>query len=194
MGEKNESQVHKDVVVADFEAAKDKKDKKHYVLDYPIEFAGEEVTELWMRRPTVADKVAAEAQVKDNNPYEITLNMLASTCGVDIEMLMEMDEEYDLRQLADLFDSMSEEADIEKNVLTLKYPFESKKGKRITELKMRRPTARDSLDFKNELMNEKLARLCGYKRQDFLDMDLKTDWLGLEEIYISFRRAKPKRR
>lgn len=170
----------------------------HYDLDYPIEARnhdGEMVTfsRLSMRRPTLLDKVVAEKQVKNTQSYEATAIMLGNLCNVPTDAIWELDEEFDLLNLVKKFNEMGEEPTTENsNTLVLKYPFEID-GKPVTKLTMRRPKARDTLEFKDEPIGEKMARLCGYELNQLHGMDLKTDWLGLESVYNSFRKRKPKR-
>ncbi len=179
--------------VADFAQAQERQNRIRFDLSYPVESADGEVKELWMRRPTLLDKVVAERRVKDNNSYEKIAIMLAQCCGVDEDIIWEMDEEYDLRQLVDTFNELEEDAETEgDNTLVLKYPFEHD-GQRIERITLRRPKARDSLEFGDEDIGEKIARLAGFELKDLHEMDLKTDWLGLESVYLSFRKRKPGR-
>lgn len=179
--------------VADFSEAASRGDKKRYQLQYPVELGGQTITELWMRRPTLFDKVVAERQSSDSHSYEATANMLANICEVDPEAIFEMDEEYDLRQLVSLFNAFEEPAVTEgENTLILSYPIEVR-GQRLERLTIRRPKARDSLEYKDEKDGERMARLCGYQLKELHDMDLKTDWVGLERIYASFRQRRLQR-
>ncbi|RVU83839.1 phage tail assembly protein [Leucothrix sargassi] len=170
----------------------------HYDLEYPIEARnhdGELVTfkKLSMRRPTLLDKIVAEKQVKDAQSYEATAVMLGNICNVPTDAIWEMDEEFDLLNLVKKFNEMGEEPEIEShNTLVLKHPFDID-GKLITKITMRRPKARDTLEFADEALGEKIARLCGYEKSQLHAMDLKSDWLGLESVYNSFRKRKPKR-
>ena len=184
--------------VVDLDAVKAAALLTHYDLEYPIEARnhdGELVTfdKLSMRRPTLLDKVVAEKQVKDAQSYEATAIMLGNLCNVPTDVIWELDEELDLMNLVKKFNDMREEPVIEShNTLVLKYPFEID-GKLVTKLTMRRPKARDTLEFAGESIGDKIARLCGYDQNQFHGMDLKTDWLGLESVYNSFRKRKPKR-
>lgn len=170
-----------------------------YDLEYPVEGlndAGEMVihSQLFMRRPTLLDKVLAEKQTKDKTSYQGTAIMLAAVCGVDESVIYELDEELDIVKLVERFNKFEEEPEIAgENTLVLKYPLTAN-GKKIEKLTLRRPKARDSLEFGDESLGDKIARLCGYDQKDLYEMDLKTDWLGLEKIYSSFRKRKPKRK
>lgn len=184
--------------IASMDAARDKKGKAKYALEYPVitkDDAGNEVeiTELWMRRPTLFDKVVAERQSKDPKSYEATATMLANVCAVNPDVIWDLDEELDLTGLVAVFNGLEEAPEIENNnTLKLRYPFEID-GKLIDSLTVRRPRARDTLEFKDESVGEKLARLCGYSQSDLNKIDLKSDWMGLEQIYVSFRKRKSKR-
>ena len=146
-----------------------------------------------MRRPTLLDKVVAEKQVKNAQSYEATAIMLGNLCNVPTDAIWELDEEYDLLNLVKKFNEMGAEPTIEnRNTLVLAHPFEID-GKRVTELTMRRPKARDTLEFADEPIGEKMARLCGYELSQLHGMDLKTDWMGLEALYNSFRKRKSQR-
>lgn len=176
--------------VVDFAEAKAKQDKKRYCLEYPITAAnGEVIEELWMRRPLLRDKQVAEWQADDNNNYELTTRMFASVLDQPLSVIEELDEELDLMELLKVFKSFKDKPKIEGETLTLKYPL-TINGKTVEKITLRRPKTKDSLNFKDEKLGEKIARLAGYRLEDLLDMDLQTDWLGLDAIYGSFRKRK----
>lgn len=176
--------------VVDFAEAKAKQDKKRYCLEYPITAAnGEVIEELWMRRPLLKDKQVAEWQADDNNNYELTTRMFASVLDQPLSVIEELDEELDLMELLKVFKSFKDKPKIEGETLTLKYPL-TINGKTVEKITLRRPKTKDSLHFKDEKLGEKIARLAGYRLEDLLEMDLQTDWLGLDAIYGSFRKRK----
>lgn len=182
-----------ETTLVDFATAKAHQDKKRYQLEYPITNGkGETITELWMRRPLVRDKQVAEWQAPENNGYEITTRMFASVLEQPLEVIEELDEELDLMELLKVFDSFKDKPKVHGSTLTLKYPI-NVNGEVIENLTLRRPKTKDSLKFQEEKLGEKIARLAGYRLEDLLDMDLKTDWLGLEQIYLSFRKRTPQR-
>lgn len=178
--------------VVDFVEAKVKQDKKCYRLEYPITTEkGEVIEELWMRRPLLRDKQVAEWQADDNNNYELTTRMFASVTEQPLTVIEELDEELDLMELLKVFRSFRDKPKINGETLTLKYPL-TIKGKIVEQITLRRPKTKDSLNFKEEKLGEKIARLAGYRLEDLLEMDLQTDWLGLDAIYSSFRKRKPR--
>ena len=175
----------------DFAAAKANQDKKRYRLEYPITTEqGETIHELWMRRPLLRDKQVAEWQSDDTSQYEMTTRMFASVLEQPISVVEELDEELDLMELLKVFKSFKDKPKIDGDTLTLKYPL-TINGKIVEKLTLRRPKTKDSLNFKEEKLGEKIARLAGYRLEDLLDMDLQTDWLGLDAIYGSFRKRQP---
>ena len=184
--------------VTNIKDAADRKGKTRFALEYPVttkDDTGEDVvtSELWMRRPVLFDKVVAERQAKDASSYEATAIMLGNVCEVATDVIWELDEELDLVNLVAAFNAMEEPPEIDgENTLVLRYPF-TINDEEVKTLTLRRPRARDTLEFKDEQLGEKIARLCGYRQSDFNKMDLKSDWMGLENIYLSFRKRKPKR-
>lgn len=170
-------------------------DKKRYPLEYPItNTKGEIVTELWIRRPLLRDKQVAEWQAPENDPFEITLRLLSAVTEQPLELMEELDAELDMVALLNLLSkSYKDQPQIEGNTLILKYPI-AVQGKNIERLTLQRPKAKDSLQYKDEKAGEAMARLCGYRIEDLLDMDLMTDWLALEKIFNTFRKKQPQRK
>lgn len=178
--------------VVDFAETKAKQDKKRYRLEFPITTEqGETIQELWMRRPLLRDKQVAEWQSDDKNQYEITTRMFASVLEQPLAVIEELDEELDLMELLTVFKSFKNQPKIEGDTLILKYPL-TINGKKVEKITLRRPKTKDSLNFKDEKLGEKIARLAGYQLEDLLEMDLQTDWMGLDAIYGSFRKRKPR--
>lgn len=178
--------------VVDFAETKAKQDKKRYRLEFPITTEqGETIQELWMRRPLLRDKQVAEWQSDNKNQYEITTRMFASVLEQPLAVIEELDEELDLMELLTVFKSFKNQPKIEGDTLILKYPL-TINGKKVEKITLRRPKTKDSLNFKDEKLGEKIARLAGYQLDDLLEMDLQTDWLGLDAIYGSFRKRKPR--
>lgn len=174
--------------VIDFAAAKANQEKKRYKLEYPL---SSEVTELWLRRPILRDKQVAEWQSTDNSAMEQTLRMIASITDVNLELIEELDAELDLVSVIELLNkTYKTKPNIDGNTLLLKYPI-TVNGKTVDRLTLQRPKAKDALQFKDEKVSEGMARLVGYRIEDLMDMDLLTDWLGLEQIYNSFRKRQP---
>lgn len=178
--------------IVDFAETKAKQDKKRYRLEFPITTEqGETIHELWMRRPLLRDKQVAEWQSDDKNQYEITTRMFASVLDQPLAVIEELDEELDLMELLTVFKSFKNQPKIEGDTLILKYPL-TINGKKVEKITLRRPKTKDSLNFKDEKLGEKIARLAGYQLEDLLEMDLQTDWMGLDAIYGSFRKRKPR--
>lgn len=168
-------------------------DKKRYQLEFPITNGkGETITELWMRRPLVRDKQVAEWQAADEEQFEITLRLLASVADQPLEVMEELDSEFDMMQMLNVLNHFKTNPQIDGNTLLLSYPI-TIKGQTIERLTLQRPKAKDALQYKNEKMKDAMARLVGYRIEELLDMDLLTDWLALEQIYLSFRKRQPKR-
>ncbi len=64
--------------------------KTKITLDYPVELAPHpKVTEMWMRRPKVADELAAKK--KHSDPADIEIFLLATLTGQAVEVIQEMD-------------------------------------------------------------------------------------------------------
>jgi len=168
----------------------EKLDKLTHPLLFPFTYGGNEVTEFVMRRPKLMDKHLAESRSEDD--FDVMVDILSAVCGVEEDLLLEMDEEYDFAKLIDLFKRFKETADIEANTLILTYPFTlpakgKNKARDITEITLRRPNLKDSMSYKKEKIGDKIARLAGFKKRELLGMDLKTDWEGLIKIYNSFQ-------
>lgn len=176
-------------------AAKAHADKKRYALEYPItDSHNKTITELWLRRPTVRDKQVAEWQSDDNAPYEVTLRLLAAITEQPLEVIEELDAELDMVEMLSVLNkSFKDKPSIDGNTLILKYPIVIN-GKTVERLTLQRPKAKDALQFKDEKVSEGMARLVGYRIEDLLGMDLLTDWLGLEQIYTSFRKRQHQRK
>lgn len=181
--------------VIDFATAKANQDKKRYRLEYPItDDTGKMVDEVFMRRPLLRDKQVAEWQSADDAPFEVTLRLLAAVTDQPLEAIEELDSELDMVEMLNVLNkAFKAKPKIDNNTLTLSHPIEIN-GKTIDKLTLQRPKAKDSLNFKDEKVSEAMARLVGYRIEDLLDMDLLTDWLGLEQIYLSFRKRQPKRK
>lgn len=181
--------------VVDFAEAKAKQDKKRYRLEYPITAAnGEVIEELWMRRPVLKDKQVAEWQAPENDQTEVTLRMLATITDQPLEVIEELDSEFDMLEMIQLLNkSFKAKPQIDGNVLILRYPMVIN-GKTIDHLTLQRPKAKDALTYKDEKVSETMARLVGYRIDDLMEMDLLTDWLGLEQVYLSFRKRQLKRK
>ncbi|TAN61089.1 MAG: phage tail assembly protein [Magnetospirillum sp.] len=74
--------------------------KTKITLDYPVELAPHpKVTEMWMRRPKVADELAAKK--KHSDPADIEIFLLAALTGQAVEVIQEMDL-FDYDKLQDI--------------------------------------------------------------------------------------------
>ncbi|WP_298606952.1 phage tail assembly protein [uncultured Thiothrix sp.] len=180
--------------VINFAEAKAQQDKKCYRLEYPITTEkGEVIEELWMRRPLVRDKQVAEWQSSEEALFEVTLRLLAAVTEQPLDVMENLDSELDMAEMLDLLNkSFKSQPKVDGDTLILSYPI-TIKGKAVERLTLQRPKAKDALTYKNEKVREAMARLVGYRIEDLLEMDLLTDWLGLEQIYLSFRKRQPKR-
>lgn len=178
--------------VVDFAEAKAKQDKKRYRLEFPIMTENGEITEFLMRRPLVRDKQVAEWQAADEDQFEIYLRLLASVSDQPLDVMEELDSEFDMVQMINLLNQYKLSPKIDGNTLLLSYPI-TIKGQTIDRLTLQRPKAKDALQYKGEKNRDAMARLVGYRIEDLLEMDLLTDWLALEQIYLSFRKRQPKR-
>lgn len=180
--------------VIDLASAKLQNDKKRYRLEFPIHTEQGELSELWLRRPTVRDKQVAEWQSDDNAPYEVTLRLLAAITEQPLEVIEELDAELDMVEMLSVLNkSFKDKPSIDGNTLLLKYPIVIN-GKPIDRLTLQRPKAKDALQFKDEKVSDGMARLVGYRIEDLLGMDLLTDWLGLEQVFNTFRKKQPQRK
>lgn len=179
--------------VVNFAEAQASQDKKRYRLEYPIATENGEITEMWLRRPVLRDKQVAEWQAADEDSFEITLRLLASVAEQSLDVMEELDSEFDMMQMLNLLNQFKANPKIDGNTLILSYPIVVK-GQTIDRLTLQRPKAKDALQYKGEKTRDAMARLVGYRIEDLLEMDLLTDWISLEQIYLSFRKRQPKRK
>jgi hypothetical protein len=69
-------------------------------LEYPIEFQGQKITTLTMRRPKVIDRITSDKTEGSELEQEIVL--FSNLCGVDLKLIYEIDQ-LDYRKLGEAF-------------------------------------------------------------------------------------------
>lgn len=175
--------------VADFATAQSRKDQVRVRLDKPVEYDGETLNELWMRRPTMLDGVIASNKAgKSNNA--LVLSMVASCAGVDLEWLQDQPARVANKLLKAYTESLKDPMHVaawDDMTLTLFKPIDVN-GKTVTSVTLKEPTTRDLMDdTSNEKVYELVARLIGLSVSDIKDMDYLHDYSELVKKVNTFR-------
>ena len=69
-------------------------------LDFPVEFQGQRISTLTMRRPKVIDRLTADKTQGTDLEQEIVL--FANLCGIEKELIYEIDQD-DYKKLGEAF-------------------------------------------------------------------------------------------
>lgn len=179
-------------------------------LFFPIGDSNE-ISRLEMRRPKVEDTLIAE-KLSEGDRSAMFIARLSNICEVPFSDFEDLDELEDLENLTEAYGllksskhkaaesnpniTMSE--DRRECVITLNHPITVGEVT-YSELKMRRPTLRDSSAAEKESSSpteslaHKMASICSVPFSVIAALDDIDDFTSLDEAYGMFRRSKARR-
>lgn len=175
--------------VSDIANDQDRTGKIRVRLPVSVEYEGEALDQLWLRRPLVLDGVVASSQ---KGTSSILLALVAQCAGVDIDWLWEQKASVTSKLLKAYSEELKDPMHIpEWDGLTLKlFKPLTVKGQVVSSVTLTEPTTRDLMnDASKEKMYELVARLIGFQISDLRDMDYQHDFSELVEKVNSFRNT-----
>ena len=175
--------------VTDLSNAAEHKDKIRVRLPVSVEYEGETLDQLWMRRPVVLDGVVASNQTGTSS---ILLALVAQCVGVDVDWLWEQKASVTSKLLKVYSEELKDPMHVsewDNLTLTLFKPL-TIKGKLVSSVTVTEPTTRDLMDdTSKEKMYDLVARLVGFQISELREMDYQHDFSKLVEKVNSFRDA-----